>query len=315
MDLLRPLDSEFVEAENEDQHVSMAIGSIAIFEAPAPSYEEFVRAIEARLPLVPRYRQRVRSAPLRIGPPMWVDDPHFDIRFHIRETALPSPGGDAELAHLMARVMSQRLDRDRPLWENWLVTGLADQRWAVISKVHHCMVDGISGTDLYRVMFDAGASDEAAATLERPVQETSNLALATRAAVDTMLLPARTARALANMVLRPVPALHDGIGTARAMWKLLSAAGPARRSSLNGPIGQQRRYTWVSVQLDDIRAIERAMNGTVNDAVLAAITSGFRSLLLARGEEPLPHMVPSLVPVSMRGPGEANVYDNRVLRP
>src|ERR1700757_1634912 len=138
MDRLSTLDAEFVEAEEEDRHVSMAIASIAVFEGPAPLYDDFVSAISERLPLVPRYRQKLRTVPFRIGAPVWVDDPAFDIRYHIRQTALPEPGGDAELARLMARVMAQRLDRDRPLWEDWLVTGLADDHWALISKVHHC---------------------------------------------------------------------------------------------------------------------------------------------------------------------------------
>ena len=159
MDRLSPLDAEFVEAEQEDRHVSMAIGSIAVFAGPAPSYEEFVDTIGSRLPLVPRYRQKLRTVPLRIGPPVWVDDPHFDIRFHIRRTALPPPGGDEELAQLLARVMAQRLDRDRALWEDWMVSGLPEGRWALISKVHHSMVDGVSGTDLYRVMFDSAGDN------------------------------------------------------------------------------------------------------------------------------------------------------------
>ena len=154
MDRLNPLDALFVDAEDADRHVSMAIASIAVFEGPAPSQEELLAHLAGRLPLVPRYRQKLRTVPLRLGRPVWVDDPDFDLRYHVRRTALPAPGGDRELAELMARVMSQRLDRDRPLWEYWLAEGLPEGRWAFISKVHHCMVDGVSGTDLYRVIFD-----------------------------------------------------------------------------------------------------------------------------------------------------------------
>jgi hypothetical protein len=103
---------------------------------------------------VPRYRQKLRTVPFRLGRPVWVDDPDFDLRYHVRRTALPAPGGDRQLADLMARVMSQRLDRDHPLWEYWVAEGLADGHWALISKVHHCFVDGVSGTDLYGVVFD-----------------------------------------------------------------------------------------------------------------------------------------------------------------
>src|SRR5271165_7129452 len=155
MDKLSPLDAAFVDAEDQDLNTSMAIASIAVFEGPPPSQEEFLAFLAGRLPRVPRYRQKLRTVPFNLGPPVWVDDPHFDLRYHLRQTALPAPGGDEQLNGLMARVMAQRLDRDYPLWEYWLVQGLEDGRWALISKVHHAMVDGVSGTDLYRVIFDA----------------------------------------------------------------------------------------------------------------------------------------------------------------
>jgi WS/DGAT/MGAT family acyltransferase len=309
MDRLSPLDAQFVEAEEEDRHVSMAIGSIAVFEGPAPSLDEFVQTIESRLPLVPRYRQKLRTVPLRIGPPVWVDDPNFDIRFHIRQTALPAPGGDAELAQLMARVMAQRLDRDRPLWEDWMVTGLAGDHWALISKVHHSMVDGVSGTDLYRVMFD-NAGEEIPSP-KRAEREPLSVELAVRAAGDLLLLPAKTAGAALTALSRPVPSVRQIMSAAKGMWAL-TPIQPAKPSSLSGPIGQQRRITWVRVPLDDVRAIKSVLGGTVNDAVLAVITAGFRSLLLSRGEKPHPRMVPSLVPVSLRAPGEESIYENRV---
>ncbi len=310
MDRLSPLDAEFVEAEEEDRHVSMAIGSIAVFEGPAPTYEELVNMIGSRLPLVPRYRQKLRTVPFRIGPPVWVDDPHFDIRFHIRQTAVPEPGGDEEVARLFARVMAQRLDRDRPMWEDWMVTGLAEHHWALISKVHHSMVDGVSGTDLYRVMFDTPGEDVPTPTPAG--REPLAWELAARAVGNLLLLPARSAGAALTALGRPVPSLRQAMGTARGMWTLTPAVQPAKRSSLTGPIGQQRRLTWVRVPLDDVRAIKSELGGTVNDAVLAAISAGFRSLLLSRGEKPHARMVPSLVPVSLRAPGQENIYDNRV---
>ena len=134
MEQLNPLDAQFIDAEDEDRQTSFAIASIAVFEGPAPPYDEFLRAIEGRLPLVPLYRRKLRKVPFGLGPPVWVDDPNFDLRYHIRQTALPTPGGDEQLANLMARVMSQRLDRDYPLWEYWLVEGLSEGRWALISK-------------------------------------------------------------------------------------------------------------------------------------------------------------------------------------
>jgi WS/DGAT/MGAT family acyltransferase len=313
MDRLNPLDALFVDAEDEDQHTSMAIASIAVFEGPCPSQEKVLASLAGRLPLVPRYRQKLRTVPLRLGRPVWVDDPHFDLRYHVRRTALPTPGGDQQLADLMARVMSQRLDRDHPLWEYWVAEGLAQDRWALISKVHHCMVDGISATDLYRVIFDFSPEPAPPATDNRTVGgEPSSLQLAAQAAVDTFLLPIREARALGSAAADPGGAVRKAAGTARAIAKLAPALWPATGSSLSGRIGQQRRYTWARASLDDVKKIKRTLGGTVNDVVLTAISGGFRDLLLARGEQPEPHMIRSLVPVSLRAPGEENIYENRV---
>ena len=313
MDRLSPLDALFVDAEDEDQHTSMAIASIAVFEGPCPSHENVLASLAGRLPLVPRYRQKLRTVPLRLGRPVWVEDPHFDLRYHVRRTALPAPGGDQQLADLMARVMSQRLDRDHPLWEYWVAEGLAQDRWALISKLHHCMVDGISGTDLYRVIFDSSPEPAPPAVDNRTVGgEPSPLQLAAQAALDTVLLPVREARALGSAAADPGRAVRQAAGTVRAIAKLAPALRPATGSSLSGRIGQQRRYTWARASLDDVKKIKQALGGTVNDVVLTAISGGFRDLLLARGEQPEAHMIRSLVPVSLRAPGEENIYENRV---
>ncbi len=313
MDRLNPIDAQFIDAEDEDRHTSMAIASIAVFEGPAPSYDEFLTYLAGRVPQVPRYRQKLRTVPFRLGPPVWVDDPHFDLRYHVRQTALPEPGGDEQLGKLMARVMSQRLDRDYPLWEFWLVEGLEHGRWALISKVHHCMVDGVSGTDLYRIIFDISPEPVPPVVDTRTVSaEPSGLALAAQAAVDLAMLPLREAGALSDAVIHPDRVVRQATDTVRAVAKLSGHALPATGSSLSGPIGQQRRYTWARASLDDVKAIKRELGGTVNDVVLAAISGGFRSLLLARGEQPAPDMIPSLVPVSVRAPGEESIYENRV---
>jgi WS/DGAT/MGAT family acyltransferase len=313
VDRLSPLDAIFVDAEDEDQHTSMAIASIAVFEAPPPSREEFLAHLAGRLPLVPRYRQRLRTVPFHLGRPVWVDDPHFDLGYHVRWTAVPDPGEDQQLAELMARVMSQRLDRDHPLWEYWVIEGLAQDRWALISKVHHCMVDGVSGTDLYRVIFDFSPEPAPLVPSDRPVSsEPSPTELAAQAALDNVVLPARDALALTKAAADPGRAIRQAADTVRAMAKLAPALWPATGSSLSGPIGKQRRYTWARASLNDVKVIKREFGGTVNDVVLAAISGGFRALLLARDEQPLPHMVRSLVPVSLRAPGEENIYENRV---
>ena len=313
MELLNSLDASFVDAEDQDQHTSFAIASIAVFEGPAPSYEEFLTAIAGRLPLVPLYRRKLRKVPFNLGPPVWVDDPNFDLRYHVRHTALPAPGGDQQLRRLMARVMTQRLDRDYPLWEYWLVEGLDQGRWALISKVHHCMVDGVSGTDLYRVIFDASPEPPPPAVDDRVVPaEPSSLELAARAALSAALLPLREGGALKRALADPKLTLRRAADASRGVARMAGALWPARGSSLSGPIGRQRRYTWARAPLDDVKTIKRELGGTVNDVFLAVISSGFRALLLARGEEPAPSMVPSLVPVSVRNEGEESIYENRV---
>ena len=313
MEELNPLDAAFVDAEDQDRHTSFAIASIAVFEGPAPSYEEFLAAIAGRLPLVPIYRRKLRKVPFNLGPPVWVDDPNFNIRYHVRQTALPAPGGDQELRRLMGRVMTQRLDRDYPLWEYWLVQGLDQGRWALISKVHHCMVDGVSGTDLYRVIFDLTPEPPPPLADDRTVAaEPSDLEFAARAALSAALLPLREGGALKRALADPGALARQAADASRGVAQLARALWPAPGSSLTGPIGRARRYAWARASLDDVKTIKRELGGTVNDVFLAAISSGFRALLLARGEEPGPSMVPSLVPVSLRNEGEEGIYENRV---
>jgi WS/DGAT/MGAT family acyltransferase len=314
MDRLKPLDAVFIDAEDEDWHTSMAIASIAVFEGPVPSDEEFLAHLAGRLPQVPLYRRKVRTVPFRLGRPVWVEDPDFDLRYHVRRCALPRPGGDRQLAELMARVMSERLDRDRPLWEYWVIEGLSEDRWALISKVHHSMVDGIAGTDLYRAIFDYTPEPAPPAAADDRIvgAEPSAASLAAWAALGMAALPARQVLALSRAAASPVRTLQQTAGTARAMAKLAPSLWPASKSSLRGQIGRERRYTWARASLDDIKMVKRELGGTVNDVVLAAISSGFRAFLLARGELPGSHEVPSLVPVSLRAPGDEDIYDNRV---
>ncbi len=313
MDRLNPLDALFVDAEDKDPHTSMAFASIAVFEGPCPPRAEFLDAVAGRLPLVPRYRQKLRTVPLRLGRPVWVDDPHFDLGYHVRWTALPAPGEDQQLAELTARLMSQRLDRDHPLWECWVVEGLAQGRWAIIPKMHHCMADGVSAAGLYSVILDFSAepsppvADDWAADAEP-----SALRLAAQATLETVALPVREALALIGAAADPSDAVRQAASTVRAFAELGPALWPATGSSLSGRIGQQRRYALARASLDDVTFIRRELGGTVNDVVLAAVSGGFRALLLARGEQPEPHMVRSLVPVSLRAPGEGTMRENRV---
>jgi WS/DGAT/MGAT family acyltransferase len=303
----------FAESENTPMHV----GSVAVFEGPAPSYGDVIRLLLSKLPLVPRYRQRVREVPLSLGRPMWVDDPHFQILYHVRHTAVPSPGSDEQLRNLAGRVLGQRLDMSKPLWELWLVEGLAENRWAIISKVHHCMVDGVAGTDLMQLMFDLTPDAEHDEPKSwTPQRGPSSVELMTGAVADAIAHPARAlasapsmtgARGLAKSLLDSTKSL------ASTMPSLAKQAVTPTARSLNGPIGPHRRWAWTEGGIDEFKAVRAALGGSINDVVLTAITRGFRDLLQARGalsSEKL--VVRSMVPVSVRRPNERNTLDNRV---
>ena len=313
MDRMGPLDAAFLEIEDAQPGTSLAISSVAVFEGPAPSAAEFTAAIRGRLPLIPRYRQKVREVPLDLGPPAWVDAAGFDLGYHLRRTALPSPGGDRELAALMARVMTQRLDRARPLWEYWVVEGLRDGRWALISKVHHCMVDGVSGTDLYRVILDPTPEPGPPAADDwHPRPEPSTAELTLLAARDLARLPWRVTKAFAGAVRHPAALGQVARTTVRGTAALATALVPTRASSLTGPLSAERRYAFARSRVEDVSTVRHTFGGTFNDVVMAAVTSGFRALLISRGERPTRHLIRSLVPVNVRAPGEESIRDNRV---
>ena len=310
---LTPLSAWFLQAEDEDPTTVMAIASTAVFEGSPPTQEELLTHFAGRIPLVTRYRQRVRRVPLDLGPPVWEDDPHPDLSWHLRRTALPAPGGDAELHRLVARVMSQRMDRSRPLWEYWLVEGLEGGRWALLQKVHHCVVDGVSGTELYRVVYDPDPRPRPP-VVDRwtPAPPAGTLALTAGAALGLAAAPVRGLAALAPLLRSPRALGRTAVQTVRGSLALTGALLPAAPSSLSGPTSRQRRYTSAVVSLDDVRTVRRVHGSTVNDVALAAITGGFRALLLARGEDPDEHAVRTLVPVSVRAPGDEGILDNRV---
>jgi WS/DGAT/MGAT family acyltransferase len=313
VDRLSPLDASFLQAEDEEEGVSMAVSSIAVFDGPPPSPDEFAEMLAGRLPQIPRYRQKVRQIPLDLGPPVWVDDEHFDLDYHLRRTALPAPGGDGELRTLMGRVMSARLDRSRPLWEYWLVEGMAGDRWALISKIHHCMVDGVSGTELYTVILDPTSEPRAAGPDGwAPEPEPSSGLLLATALRDLALTPGRQALALVTALRHPRRLAGQALDTVRGLAALSSALVPAGASSLSGPLSATRRFSWSRASVDDVKAVRRALGGTFNDVVLAAVTAGFRELLLARGETPTANAVRTMVPVNVRAPDEVAVLGNRV---
>jgi diacylglycerol O-acyltransferase len=313
VDRLTPLAAAFLEAEDADRAASLAIGSFAIFEGPAPAFDDFVEVIAGRLPLIPRYRQKVRHVPFDLAAPAWVDDPRFDLRWHVRNTALPAPGGPGEIGRLMSRVMTRRMDRSRPLWEYWFCEGLADGRWALLSKIHHSMVDGVSGTDLYRLILDP--TPEPGTPVPdgwQPESPLGPVAFTAQAVWQLVTSPVAVTRTVARSLAAPRRVVRLTCETARGALALTGAVRPVHDTTLTGPLSGSRRYTWTDVPLADIRKVREAEGVTLNDVALAAVTGGFRRLLLARGERPDAHALRSLVPVSTREPGEESIPDNRV---
>ncbi|MCU4187505.1 wax ester/triacylglycerol synthase family O-acyltransferase [Acidiferrimicrobium sp. IK] len=316
-DRLSPLDASFLHIEDDVSH--MHIGAVCVFEGPPPAYDEMLATVAGKLHLVPRFRQVVQAVPGDLGRPVWVDYPHFNLEYHIRHTAIPSPGGQEALWRLVARVMSQQLDRSKPLWEHWIVEGLQDDSWALISKTHHCMVDGVSGADMLAVVLDLTPD----APIEPPAEwvprpRPSSLQLAAEAVVSTMTSPFEQLRVLRSVTRVPRRAAAD---TAQVMRSLWAAAGVVGRStphtSLNGPLGPHRRWMTVDSTVADVKAIRQSLGGTFNDVVLAAITRGFRDLLLSRGES-VERSIRTMVPVSVRARNDRGTaigdgtYDNRV---
>ena len=313
MERLTPLAAAFLDSEDEDPTTSMAIGSMAVFAGPAPSFEEFVRHIESRLPEIPRYRQTLRTVPLDLAPPAWVDDPDFDVRWHIRHTALPAPGGPEQVGRLVSRVMSRRMDRSRPLWEYWFCEGLAGGRWALLSKLHHSMADGVSGTDLYHLVLDPTPETRPGAPdTWKPAPSAPLISFVAGAAWHLARTPLTAATTIAKALTSPRRLVRQAGHTAQGLLTMSGALRPVDASSLNGRLDGSLRYAWAQMPFDDVRTIRRGLGGTVNDVALAAVTGGFRQLLLSRSEDPTPHTLRSMVPVSTREPGTEDVPDNRV---
>jgi len=248
-DRLSPLDASFLHVEDDVSH--MHIAAIGIFEGPAPRYKDVVNMVRGKLPLVPRYRQVVRFVPLDLGRPVWVDDPHFNIDYHLRHTALPAPGGDAELRALVGRVMAQQLDRSKPLWEIWMVEGLEQGRWALLSKTHHALVDGVAGSDLLAVMMDTSPTPMPPVEDDwRPRPAPSGMKLAVGAATDWPAAPtsssARCGRARGYRV--PRSAVPGRWPTACRRWRAWcgrprSRASTARSGPIAGMRGRPPRWT------------------------------------------------------------------------
>src|SRR5947199_5200925 len=284
-DRLTGLDSSFLHLERDSAH--MHVAGCSVFAGQPPAHDELIEAIESKLHLVPRYRQRLAFVPLGQGRPVWVDDPHFKVQYHLRHTALPRPGGEAELKRLAGRVFSQALDRTRPLWELWLVEGLAGGRFAVLSKTHHALVDGVSGVDIATVLFDTSPEPLPVAApahewVARPLPSAAQLladALLERATVPQEVV--RGARA----TLRGPRVMAARLGRAAGSVGVLAWTGlrAAPASPFNVRIGPHRRFTWVRADLAQFKAIKNSLGGTVNDVVLAVVTGALGRYMRLHG--------------------------------
>jgi diacylglycerol O-acyltransferase len=314
LDRLSSIDASFLAQEREGSH--MHIGAIMLFEGPPPSADELGEHVASRLHLVPRYRQKLAFPRYEMGRPLWVDDPCFNIHYHVRHTALPAPGTTEQLRLLAARIFSQRLDRSKPLWEIWLAEGVEEGRFALISKTHHCLVDGVSGVDLTAVLFDLErepAERPPAAGEWSPGPEPSEAQIVAEGVRDVVRAPFGLAGAAAGVLQRPGASLErarevaEGLG--EVAWGIVNGAP---HTPLNVKIGPHRRLRWLQTGLDDLKAIKNSLGGTVNDVFLALVAGALRRWLLGRGIGSDGLELRGCVPVSVRAEDERGQLGNKI---
>jgi diacylglycerol O-acyltransferase / wax synthase len=302
---LNTLDAGFLMAEDSDRNVSLAIGGIAIVEGSAPNHGEFKEKLAERIQAIPRCTQMLRTQPFDVGAPQWVDDPEFDLGRHVRRIAVPRPGDDNELFRVVADVLERRLDRDRPLWECWVIEGLKGNRWAIVMKIHHCIADGISATRMLTRLCDDVDADP---PTRRPGAKRAKVVH-----LKPVPDPTPLSNPLSNLwraATNITDAAHRTVtGAAELAAGLLR---PNNDSPLVGPVTAMRRYRAVRVPLADIEQVCDKFDVTINDVALTAITEGFRSVLLRRGERPRPDSLRTLVPVSVRSPDTLDKPGNRL---
>jgi WS/DGAT/MGAT family acyltransferase len=313
LDRLTAVDASFLTNESSASH--MHIGAILVFEGPPPKYVDLVEHVRGRLDLVPRFRQRLVVPPLEAGRPLWADDVNFNLSYHIRHTALPEPGGEEQLRRLTGRVFSQQLDRSKPLWEMWLVQGLERDRFAILTKTHHAMVDGISGIDIGTVLFDLEPIPGPAPSVDGwvPQREPTTAELVARGAVDAAAAPVK-------LIERAIAAARHPETAARRVGEALEGIGevvgafadPAPSVPLNQPIGPHRRFAWARAELSTFKRIKDTFGGTVNDVVLAVVTGALREWLHGRSIRTEGLELRALVPVSIRTEDERGNLGNRI---
>ena len=313
MDRLSSVDFSFLTNESASSH--MHVGAIMIFEGPPPAYEDLLDHVRSRAHLVPRFRQKLAHPPAQTGRPFWIDDPNFNLEYHVRHSALPAPGSEEQLRRMAGRVFSQQLDRTKPLWELWLVQGLTRKRFALITKTHHALVDGISGVDIATVLFDLKPVPEPAETDRDwlPSPEPSSIALAAKGVEGVLGAPIRLARRVGQAIEHPEASARQLAGALEGVGEIGWAfANPAPKLPLNVEIGSHRRYVWVRSDLAQFKKVKDALGGTVNDVVLAVVAGGLRDWLRSRGIRTQGLELRAQVPVSIRAPDEHGHLGNRL---
>ena len=313
-DRLTGLDASFLYLESNE--TSMHVASTTVFEGPPPGYNEFSEHIASRLHLVPRFRQKVRFVPMGQGRPIWVDDPHFNLGYHVRHTSLPPPGTEQQLRVLAARLFAQQLDRSKPLWELWLVEGLEDNRFAIVGKTHHCMVDGVSGVDITSVLFDLERDPDTSAKADPPKwlpePEPSRAQLLADALVERAVSPREMVRGARAVLRRPRRVARKLVDAAMASASMASAGFGAPKTPFNVDIGPHRRFAWVRASLDDLKHVKNELGGTVNDVILAAVAGALGNFLRDRGHDTTGLEIRAMVPVSVRTEEQKGALGNRV---
>lgn len=311
---LTALDSSFLHIEDGSSHMHVAM--VMLFEGDPPPYEDLLESLERRLHLVPRYRQRLAFVPYGQGRPCWVDDPHLNLSYHVRSTALPAPGTEDQLRDLAGRVFAQALDRDKPLWELWMVEGLEGGRFALLSKTHHALVDGISGVDIVSVLFDTSADPAAPPDPGRewlPSPLPSRAQLLGQALIERTTAPGEALRTVRRIFRAPRQVAGGALSAAAGIGAMAWAGmNPAPQTPYNVQIGPHRRFTWVRTSLADVKAIKNELGGTVNDVVLASVAGALGRHLRGRGHPTDGLVLKAMVPVSVRGDEQRGELGNRV---
>jgi len=310
VDRLSVLDDTFVVLERDN--LPMHIGSLLVFDGPAPEYEDLVRHVAGRLDQLPRYRQVLREVPLNLGRPTWQDDSAFLLEYHIRHTAVPHPGGEQQLQALAGRLLGHRLDMRRPLWEMWLIEGLSDNRFAILNKIHHAMVDGLSGADIMEVLLDDSPQPvDTTPSTWAPARAPSTVEVLGGAVVDAVRNPLGRIRHLAADLESPKDAVAKVASALAGTFRIGETLAHTEDHLLGQP-GPHRRWAWANGDLTQVKDIKDALGGTVNDVILAAIATGFREFLLGRVSDLNEQaFVRSMVPVSTR-PSDAASGGNQV---